>query len=143
MTYYAYLNDCNDFARCSADWPDLDPRKPYITTNGHGWQESCDNANGGIDVSWAFHQDPADIFDYAAQHFADSFTQRLQLAIDNDDRDPDQLQAIVDLFTRSAPPQQRSPGRPPQRPAGGYFYLFSVSRKSSTRQFLFRFSSLE
>lgn len=51
MTYYAYLNDCNDFARCSADWSDLDPRKPYITTNGHGWQESCDNANGGIDVS--------------------------------------------------------------------------------------------
>lgn len=99
MTYYAYLNDCNDFARCSADWPDLDHRKPYITTNGHGWQESCDNANGSIDVSWAFHQDPADIFDYAAQHFADSFTQRLQLAIDNDDRDPDQLQAIVDLFT--------------------------------------------
>lgn len=34
----------------------------------------------------------------AAQHFADSFTQLLQLAIDNDDRDPDQLQAIVDLF---------------------------------------------
>lgn len=79
--------------------PILTPRKPYITTNGHGWQESCDNANGGIDVSWAFHQDPADIFDYAAQHFADSFTQLLQLAIDNDDRDPDQLQAIVDLFT--------------------------------------------
>lgn len=98
MTFYAYLNDCNDFARCSADWSELDPRKPYITTNGHGWQESCDNSNGGIDVSWAFHQDPADIFDYAAQHFADSFTQLLQLAIDNDDRDPDQLQAIVDLF---------------------------------------------
>lgn len=40
-------------------------------------------------------------------------------------------------------PQQRSPGRPLQRPAGGYFYLFSISHKSSTRQLLFRFSSVE
>jgi len=98
MTYNNYLTDCLDFSKASADWSDLDPRKPYITTNGHGWQESCDNNNGGIDVSWAFHLPAVAIYDNAAQHFADSFTELLQLAIDNDDRDPDQLQAIVDLF---------------------------------------------
>lgn len=99
MTYYAYLNDCNDFARCSADWPDLDHRKPYITTNGHGWQESCDNANGGIDVSWSFRLRADKVRAAAPQKFADAFTESLQLAIDDDARDPDQLQAIVDLFT--------------------------------------------
>ena len=40
----------------------------------------------------------AAIYDNAAQHFTDSFSELLQLAIDNDARDPDQLQAIVDLF---------------------------------------------
>lgn len=56
MTYNNYLADCLDFSKASAIWSELDPRKPYITTNGSGWQESCDNNNGGIDVSWAFHR---------------------------------------------------------------------------------------
>lgn len=99
MTFQDYLTDCLDFSKASQTWSALDPRKPYITTNGSGWQESCDNNNGGIDVSWAFHLPAAAIYDNAAQHFADSFSELLQLAIDNDDRDPDQLQAIVDLFT--------------------------------------------
>lgn len=98
MTYNNYLADCLDFSKASAIWSELDPRKPYITTNGSGWQESCDNNNGGIDVSWAFHRSSSDIRQDAPQHFADAFAELLQLAIDNDDRDPDQLQAIVDLF---------------------------------------------
>lgn len=98
MTYNDYLADCLDFSKASWTWSELDPRKPYITTIGSGWQESCDNNNGGIDVSWAFHLPAVAIYDNAAQHFADSFSELLQLAIDNDARDPDQLQAIVNLF---------------------------------------------
>ena len=98
MTYNDYLSDCLDFSKVSKKWVELDHRKPYITTTGSGWEETCDNSHGGIDVAWAFHRSAADIRRDAPQHFADSFAELLQLAIDDDDRDPDQLQAIVDLF---------------------------------------------
>lgn len=98
MTYNEYLSDCLDFSKASRKWSEIDYRKPYITTTGNGWEETCDNGNGGIDVKWAFHLSAADIRRDAPQRFADSFAELLQLAIDNDARDPDQLQAIVDLF---------------------------------------------
>nr|DAF32280.1 MAG TPA: hypothetical protein [Ackermannviridae sp.] len=98
MTYNDYLADCLDFSKASWTWSELDPRKPFITTDGNGWQETCDNSNGGIDVSWAFHLNADKVRAAAPQKFADAFTELLQLSIDDDARDPDQLQAIVDLF---------------------------------------------
>lgn len=94
MTFQDYLNACLKFAKDTENWSWLD-RSRWFTTNGGGdYEESCDNANGGIDVSWSFRLRAA-----APQKFADAFTESLQLAIDDDARDPDQLQAIVDLFT--------------------------------------------
>ena len=99
MTFQDYLTDCLDFSKASQTWSALDYRKPFITTNGSGWQESCDNANGGIDVSWAFRLHADKVRASAPQKFSDAFTDLLQLAFDDDARDPDQLQTIVDLFT--------------------------------------------
>ena len=97
MTYQNYLLDCLDFAAKSQNWGNLE-RGRYYTTAGRGWVETCDDCIGGIDVSWCFHLHAADIRAEAPQKFADAFAELLQLAIDNDDRDPDQLQAIVDRF---------------------------------------------
>lgn len=97
MTYQNYLADCISFSSESSKWGAIE-RGTYYTTNGTGWQESCDNNNGGIDVSWAFHLHANEVRAAAPQKFADAFSELLQLAIDNDDRDPDQLQAIVNLF---------------------------------------------
>ena len=97
MTYQNDLADCISFSSESSKWGAIE-RGTYYTTNGTGWQESCDNNNGGIDVSWAFHLHANEVRAAAPQKFADAFSELLQLAIDNDDRDPDQLQAIVNLF---------------------------------------------
>lgn len=99
MTFQDYLNACLKFAKDTENWSWLD-RSRWFTTNGGGdYEESCDNANGGIDVSWSFRLRAYKVRAAAPQKFADAFTESLQLAIDDDARDPDQLQAIVDLFT--------------------------------------------
>lgn len=96
MTYTNFLLDCLDFAKKSSDWADLD--HPFYTTNGNGWQESCDNNCGGIDVSWAFHCRADDIRKDAPQHYADAIIELVQLAID-DGWDADTMQSLVDQFS--------------------------------------------
>ena len=96
MTYNNYLADCLTFAKETAKWAALD--HPYYTTSGAGWEASCDNNNGGIDVSWAFHLRAKEIRDAAPQHYADAIIELVQLAID-DEWDAEQMQSIVDLFS--------------------------------------------
>lgn len=99
MTFQDYLNACLKFAKDTENWSWLD-RSRWFTTNGGGdYEESCDNANCGIDISWSFRLRADKVRAAAPQKFADAFTESLQLAIYDDARDPDQLQAIVDLFT--------------------------------------------
>ena len=98
MTYEEYLSECKDFARDTAKWAELD-RYQFYTTNGNGWNESCDNGNGGISIAWAFHQTDSEIEAEAPQQFANEFVAQLQAAIDNEATEPDQLQCIVDLFS--------------------------------------------
>lgn len=99
MKYDEYLNACLDFAKESKKWYDLDPRKPYISTTGDGWEESCDNANGGIDVSWAFHLDAKTIRDRAPQKFMDCCTDLLQCGLSDPSTEHDFIQSVYDLFT--------------------------------------------
>jgi len=61
MTLVNYISDCKDFAReIKEHWPSRDDwsrqghMAAYYTTNGSGWEKTCDNSNGGIDVSWAY-----------------------------------------------------------------------------------------
>ena len=62
-----YMYHCKAFAKDTAGWDALDPHKFY-TTNTSGWEESSDNACGGLDVSWAFHM-PEDLIEYLAPQY--------------------------------------------------------------------------
>ena len=68
MTVKEYTNICIKFAEDTAEWFALDNYKFY-TTSIFGWKESCDNAHGGIDISWAFHMDGMEIRERAPQEF--------------------------------------------------------------------------
>ncbi len=97
MTYNDYLAACLDFAKDTAKWAALD--HPFYTANGPRWEESCDNNNGGIDVSWAFHCHADEIRRDAPQHYADAIIELVQLAID-DGWDAETMQSLVDQFSR-------------------------------------------
>ena len=97
MTYNDYLTACLDFAKDTVKWAALDHQ--FYTAASTYWEESCDNNNGGIDVSWAFHLHAADIRKDAPQHYADGILGLFQAAIDNE-CDVDTMQSLVDSFSR-------------------------------------------
>lgn len=78
---------------------DIAKANAYISTTGDGWEESCDNANGGIDVSWAFHLDAKTIRDRAPQKFMDCCTDLLQCGLSDPSTEHDFIQSVYDLFT--------------------------------------------
>lgn len=60
-TFSQYKEGLETFLRESAEWEELDRFRSY-TVNRFGYYESCDNADGGLDVSWAFNaarEDPS------------------------------------------------------------------------------------
>ena len=58
---------CLDFAHETREWGGL--QNGFYTTDGTaGWQHSSDNANGGMDVRWAFHQSDEYIHEHYAAH---------------------------------------------------------------------------
>ena len=55
-TLEEYREAVRKFLADSADWAGLEPYTFYTT--GHyryDWAETCDNAHGGLDLSWAFY----------------------------------------------------------------------------------------
>lgn len=60
-TFSQYKEGLETFLRESEEWEELD-RFRFYSANRFGYYESCDNANGGLDVSWAFNaarEDPS------------------------------------------------------------------------------------
>lgn len=53
-SFATYKEGVENFLRESADWCDIDTYRFY-SVNNFGYYESSDNANGGLDVSWAFY----------------------------------------------------------------------------------------
>lgn len=99
MTYDEYLNACLKFAKDTENWSWLD-RSRWFTTNGSGdYEESCDNANGGIDVAWAYKMNPDKVRKYAPQEFMDRCVEFLQLAIDDPSAANDFVKMAYNLFT--------------------------------------------
>ena len=68
MTVKEYTEACLKFAVASRGWSAVD-KSQFITTQ-----------NGGIDISWAFHQEEAAIREEAPQRLMDYFRQELELA---------------------------------------------------------------
>ncbi len=50
-----YIESAKNFSEETKAWGNLN-EYAYYTTTGNSWEESCDNASGGIDISWAFHE---------------------------------------------------------------------------------------
>lgn len=60
-TFSQYKEGLETFLRESAEWHDIDTYRFY-SVNNFGYYESCDNADGGLDVMWAFNvarEDPS------------------------------------------------------------------------------------
>lgn len=97
MTLKDYTECCKKFAADSAEWGGLDPYKHYVATP-HGWVESCDNAENGIDVSWAFNV-PADTIDEktAWAFYSAEFQRQYEQGAD-EGWDSDQMSAVYSLF---------------------------------------------
>lgn len=91
-----YIESAKTFAKETKDWGSLN-EYAYYTTNGNGWDESCDNAPGGIDISWAFHESAEKIEKEAGQHFINEIADRLEQGID-EGWDADQLQEVLKLM---------------------------------------------
>jgi hypothetical protein len=49
-----YTAAVRQFLTDSHEWADID-RYQFYTSDSDTWRETCDNAHGGLDVSWAFY----------------------------------------------------------------------------------------
>ena len=97
MTIHDYTQACIDFANDTSSWGALDEYQFYTTT-GNGWEESCDNAHGGLSVRWAFHRSADEIMASASEEYRAQIAEELRAAID-DGWQPDQLEALYGLLT--------------------------------------------
>lgn len=65
-TFSQYKEGLETFLRESAEWEELD-RFRFYSVNRFGYYESCDNANGGLDVSWSFTVSRSEPENYAVR----------------------------------------------------------------------------
>lgn len=91
-----YAEICKKFSYDTEEWGGLDGYKFY-TTDGASWEETSDNAHGGVDVSWAFHLTDEEIEMRAAEELLEQLMNELNLA-DSDGWDSDSFKAIYDKF---------------------------------------------
>ena len=99
MYYSEYLNACRNFAQETRNWSYL-PVGRFFTTNDSeesGWTETCDNAHGGLDVSWAFGKEDDYIEKYAPGTYAGMIAQTAVDMLDNE-ADPDTLRDWLSEF---------------------------------------------
>ena len=92
-----YAEICRNFAH---DTKNLETLSTYhfYTTNSTSWEKTCDNAHGGIDVSWAFHLSDAEIDSRAAEILFENLKDLISQAID-EGWDAEQLKGIVETFS--------------------------------------------
>lgn len=102
MTVKTYIDNCLQFAQDTREWGGLDEYRFYSTKEFGGWYESCDNAEGGLDVSWAFNLTAEQIRDEGAQRFVDELTTLIRCTADQceDERDTEMLYSDLKYFER-------------------------------------------
>lgn len=91
-----YAEICKSFSKDTSEWGGLDDYSFY-TTDSSSWEETSDNAHGGVDVSWAFHLSDEEIEMRAAEELLEQLMNELNLA-DSDGWDSDSFKAIYDKF---------------------------------------------
>lgn len=98
MKIAEYTESALKFAKDSRRWYGMTPGKFYTTEGGDGWAETCDNAHGGLDVSWAFHESAAEIRRLAPQKFVDLLANLVTCGIDGE-WEPEGFRHILDLMS--------------------------------------------
>lgn len=94
-----YTRACLDFAAESCDWLGLPEHKFYTADMwNETWEESCDNASGGVDCRWAFHRDEDTIWEHAEFFYVQEGIALLGLA-DEEDYDNDQRVRMERQYT--------------------------------------------
>lgn len=73
-----YIEATKNFSEETKAWGNLS-EYAYYTTTGNSWEESCDNASGGIDISWAFHEDAEKIEKEVGQHLPTAWNKALTM----------------------------------------------------------------
>ena len=91
-----YAEICKRFSNDTSEWGGLDDYKFY-TTDGAGWEETSDNAHGGVDVSWAFQLSDGEIEMRAAEELLEQLMNELDLA-DSDGWGSDSFRKIYEKF---------------------------------------------
>ena len=88
-----YTDGCVDFANDSREWYAMDNRYPFYTIemiNGGKWNETCDNAQGGICCKWAFHKNENEIRKNAEHEFLEYISDFLEIS-DYDEWSQDEI----------------------------------------------------
>lgn len=93
MIFEDYKKACMQFAKDTKDWDCL-VSKLHYTTTGDGWEESCDNQSGGIDVSWAFWANRWDPEKDARKFYEQEYEALLRVAED-DEWDEDARENLI------------------------------------------------
>ncbi len=83
MNVESYIDCCKKFAKDTQGWARLDDYNYYTTQNDSDWAETCDNAHGGIDVSWAFHKSSVAIKKRAPKMFCAKISNEISTLVDN------------------------------------------------------------
>lgn len=84
MLIQEYVKSCIQFSHDTYKWAELDDTKFYTTTPNGGWEETCDNAHGGLDVSWAFKLTSGKIKEFGPQEFVNRCCEEITALIDNE-----------------------------------------------------------
>ena len=94
-----YIDSCKKFAYDTKSWLGIDDNLFYTTEGVGSWDESSDNAHGGLCIRWAFHKTAEDIDAEAIDYYIAIVTEELQHAIDElmsiNDSERDILQALI------------------------------------------------
>ncbi len=90
-----YVESCIKFAVDTKDWAELDFYKYYTATQDGDWEESCDNAHGGLGVDWAFLLSESNVMRFAPEFFVRECRDKLISLIDNN-VDYDTLRKAID-----------------------------------------------
>lgn len=98
INFKNYIMDAKKFSRDTSNLLELKDSKFYVTSKTSGWEESCDNAYGGVDVSWAFHETEEEIEKQAVGRLYEMLIDELQLAID-EEYGLDQIQTVIDKYS--------------------------------------------
>ncbi len=98
MTLKEYTEKALRFAEDTKEWGGLDDSSFYTTGQWDEWEETSDNAHGGIDLSWAFHENQKFIKENAAEYFIKNLLEMVRLAVD-DEWDHEQIENIIEDFS--------------------------------------------